>query len=279
MPSVEWLDREAWGAAPLPRLGHVVPHEQFVGLVVHHTVTNAPRNGDVAAIAAHMRHLQTVRPDLGADVPYSFVVFPGPTPDAAIVCEGRGWCRTGAHTAGHNSSRYGIAFAGNFTDHAPTPGMVAAVRWLGSMLADPAGAAATLAHRDTYATACPGDAAMGVLDLLHPPFGTELPTPSEEESDMVGIIHRPHARPGSRDTLDFTWLPEDGRQWGNRACSSTLLVRTTVGASACQVYFDGARRTIALSPDGRPAVVAVERPGLCSVVGPGVIAEAREFWA
>jgi hypothetical protein len=190
MTTVQWIDREAWGAAPLPRLGHVVPHEQFIGLAVHHTVTvvaDVDRDGfidgDLDDIATHMRHLQTVRPDLGADVPYSFVVFPAGTDDSAVVCEGRGWGRTGAHTAGHNSTRYGVAFAGDYTDRAPTPGMVAAVRWLGSLLADPAGAAITLGHRQTYPTACPGEAAYPLLVHMQPPFGTETPAP-QEDPDM-----------------------------------------------------------------------------------------------
>lgn len=190
MASVRWVDRDGWGAAPLPRLGHVVPHEQFVGLAVHHTVTvvvDVDRDGfvdgDLDDIAAHMRYLQTVRPDLGLDVPYSFVVFPGPDDDASVVCEGRGWGRTGAHTAGHNSTRYGVAFAGDYTTRAPSPGMVAAVRWLGSMLADPAGAEVTLGHRQTYATACPGDAAYPLLVHMQPPFGGEI-TASQEDPDV-----------------------------------------------------------------------------------------------
>lgn len=191
MTTVQWIDREAWGAAPLPRLGHVVPHEQFIGLAVHHTVTvvaDVDRDGfvdgDLDDISAHMRYLQTVRPDLGLDVPYSFVVFPGATEDAAVVCEGRGWSRTGAHTAGHNSTRYGVAFAGDYTNQAPTPGMLAAVRWLGSALADPGGAALTLGHRQTYPTACPGDAAYPLLVRLQPPFGPDIPAPTQEDPDM-----------------------------------------------------------------------------------------------
>lgn len=197
MSAVQFVDREAWRArVDLPRLGHVVPHEQFVGLAVHHTVTlvadvdqDGLIAGDIDDAAAHMRYLQTVRAhDLGADVPYSFVVFEGAGPDDAIVAEGRGYGRTGAHTAGYNSSRYGVAFAGDFTDRTPTPGMVAAVRWLGSTLADPAGAELTLGHRQVYPTACPGDAAYPLLVHMQPPFGHLAPTPQEDEDVALKII-------------------------------------------------------------------------------------------
>ncbi len=63
-----------------------------------------------------MRRLQTVRPDLGKDVPYNFVAFLMKKKHTIMVCEGRGEDRTGAHTKGHNTSGIGISFAGNFMD-------------------------------------------------------------------------------------------------------------------------------------------------------------------
>src|SRR5690606_3040840 len=183
--SLTYLDRAAWGANPnLPRLGHVVPHTRFVGLVLHHTVSvlrdwdgDGHLHGDLDDIGRFMRQLQTARPDLGLDVPYSFIVFRGSTPDDAVICEGRGWERTGAHTEGFNSTRLGVALAGDFTHEAPSAGMLEAVRWIGRRLADPAGAMPTLGHRDTKATACPGDAAYPHLPFVQPPFNS--PTPQE----------------------------------------------------------------------------------------------------
>lgn len=175
--SVRWLDRDEWGAGPLIA-GYQVPHAQFVGLVSHHTVI--AYNGDPIA---YMQTVQHSRPDLGDEVPYSFVIMPGPTDQDAIVGEGRGWGRTGAHTAGYNSTRYGIAWAGDYTNVEPTPGMLSAFRWLGSQLADPYGAQPTLGHRDVKATACPGDCAYPHLPELQPPFRPlledDMPTPEE----------------------------------------------------------------------------------------------------
>jgi hypothetical protein len=131
-----------------------------------------------------MRRLQKVRPDLSNDVPYSFVIMPGATHDDCVVAEGRGFGRTGAHTVGHNSTGYGIAFAGNFTDEPPSHGMLEGVRWIGRRLADPINALHTLGHRDTgYGTACPGDATVPLLGFLQPPF-TEPDIDEPEEDDM-----------------------------------------------------------------------------------------------
>lgn len=170
------LTRDDWSAGPLGS-GHVVPTSQFVGLVVHHTVIVMPdydhdglTAGDLDDARAYMQQLQRARPDLGPEVPYSFVVFAGATDLDAIVADGRGLGVTGAHTIGYNSTRYGIAYAGDMTSVAPTAGMLAGVRYCGRLLDNPAGAQPTLGHRDVYATACPGDAAYPHLPELQPPF-------------------------------------------------------------------------------------------------------------
>jgi hypothetical protein len=61
-----------------------------------------------------MRRLQTVRPDLGMDVPYNFVAFLMSGKPRIIICEGRGEDRSGAHTKGHNSAGIAISLAGDF---------------------------------------------------------------------------------------------------------------------------------------------------------------------
>lgn len=168
-----------WGAGPV-RLGYAVPHEQFRRLVVHHTVVTYW--GDPVA---YMQRLQVSRPDLGLEVPYSFIVMPGASDNDAVIGVGRGWARTGAHTAGWNSTSYGIALAGDYTEHAPTKGMLEAVRLIGSYIVDPE---PTLSHKQTYATQCPGNCTVPLMDQLQPPFATEdyetMPT-AEEISKAV----------------------------------------------------------------------------------------------
>ena len=135
-----------------------------------------------------MRRLQLIRPDLGADVPYNFVKFL--MEDGSVtVCEGRGYDRAGAHTAGVDAAnRYfniaGIAtsYAGNFEDYAIAlaPWMPAINDWNGhlkqtfpklgtlSVCGHP-----TCGHKDfapfhpLNQTACPGFYLYSQLPLIH----------------------------------------------------------------------------------------------------------------
>jgi hypothetical protein len=112
-----------------------------------------------------------------------------------VICEGRGRTRTGAHTAGYNSSRWGVALAGDYTDITPTPGMFAAIRQIGRWLVAAAAARPTLGHRDTVATACPGQMTYPHLIELQPPFDN----PPTKRDDMPEYIVR---GPG----LDDPWI-------------------------------------------------------------------------
>lgn len=194
MSKVTYLTRADWGAGPLGS-GHVVPHNQFVGLVVHHTVIVLPDYdhdllvaGDLDDCVEYMRRLQHARPDLGDEVPYSFVGFEGATDGEVIVAEGRGFGVTGAHTIGYNSTRYGYALAGDYTNHAPTSGQWEGARLIGRQLDDPINAQPTLEHRDVYATQCPG-ASTPAPALAQPPFLP--PFPDQREDSPVNTVTLP----------------------------------------------------------------------------------------
>jgi len=111
--NVVLLEREDWGArTDLPRLGGpeagyaLIPRERRVYDIRHHTVvvdTDVSKNvwESVDEVKAGARRLQVIRPDLGADTPYNFVGFLMPA-GAIAFCEGRGYDRSGAHTAGED---------------------------------------------------------------------------------------------------------------------------------------------------------------------------------
>ncbi|MEM9710586.1 MAG: peptidoglycan recognition family protein [Actinomycetota bacterium] len=211
---VTYLDRTDVGLGAVPVRGHVVPTSRFVGIVAHHTVSvvqdwdrDGITHGDLDDIGRFMRNLTRVRAaDLGPEVPYSFVVFRTDDPNHAVVAEGRGLGRTGAHTEGFNSTRYGVAYAGNTIHDPVTPGVASAYRWVGSLLDDPIGARPTIGHRDTKATACPGTQLYAELGRLQPPFTLYLEdemTPEEKRmlidihETLVGWVERgPHERSG-----------------------------------------------------------------------------------
>lgn len=185
-----YSSRDDWGGGPV-RSGHAAPPEQFVGWVEHHTVfamrdydRDGFLRGDVDDVRRYMQTLQVARPDLGNEVPYSWVIFPGSNDQTCIIAEGRGRGRTGAHTAGLNSTRYAWAIAGNTDEDLPvTPGMIIGMRWLASvMLTDPVNAVPAIGHQQAppyyqnganlNATGCPGSQGMSVLPQLQPPYTT-----------------------------------------------------------------------------------------------------------
>ena len=196
--TVRYLDRDEWGGGPV-RKGVLLPRDNFVGLVVHHTVMvqrdydhDAATLGDIDDIKHYMRMLQTARPDLGLEVPYSFCVFKGATPDDCVVAEGRGLGVTGAHTTGYNSTRYGVAYAGNAEVDSITDGVLEGYRWVGQRLTvdQPV---ATIGHRDTKSTACPGENLYARLDEIQPPFTTEeddMPLNADDLAKVEKIVRK-----------------------------------------------------------------------------------------
>lgn len=189
---ITYLPRSDWDESGAPRLGHIIPRTQIKGLVGHHTVTLKPDQPGFDDERQHMEYLRTVRPDLGEDVPYNQCVFGQADPMKAIVAEGRGWDRTGAHTEGFNSSRWGVAAVGNFNHDEFTLGMIRAFRWIGTNLVvlEPV---ATRGHRDLKATACPGSNIYSEIPQLQPPFnhyeiiGESMATIEERLQELEAI--------------------------------------------------------------------------------------------
>jgi hypothetical protein len=187
---VLYLTRADWGADPtLPRLGGpedprrpggypLVPRSQRLYDLTHHTVivdSDVTRNvwETLEEVRLQMRRLQVIRPDLGLDVPYNFVLFlmEGGT---ICVCEGRGYDRWGAHTADKdaagrwwNGAGIATAWQGNF-ENFPLPldahGLAVVNRWnahkraaFGPQYGTPGACGRPFCgHRDTAQTACPG---------------------------------------------------------------------------------------------------------------------------
>lgn len=117
-PNILYLDREDWQEhTELPLLGSIVPLQEREYAIMHHTVVIDPDptpniRETLAEVKAQMRRLQTIRPDLGLDVPYSYVVFLM-AGGWIVICEGRGRYRRGAHTKYYNRRGIGMAIQGN----------------------------------------------------------------------------------------------------------------------------------------------------------------------
>jgi hypothetical protein len=204
-PGLTYLTRADWGArTDIPRLGHPVNRLDRTEAIMHHTVivdqdATPNRWETLTEVKAKMVQLQTIRPDLGLDVPYNVVAFHMDN-GALTLCEGRGFDRTGAHTHAHNTRGMATAGQGNFqtgqtieayADHWS--------RWWGYQKYDmgmenlgssrptdgPNAGAIAFGHRDFIATGCPGDNLYGIIPQL---TFQAAPEPIEEDDTMLHVI-------------------------------------------------------------------------------------------
>jgi len=122
VPGLTFVDRSEWGAdESISRLGHKVARSKRTHVIIHHTAIGDNDDSpnlwsSEKKIFANMRKMQTIRPDLGLDVPYNFIAYFTKRNSGVYICEGRGEDRSGAHTKGHNSEGIAISMSGNFEE-------------------------------------------------------------------------------------------------------------------------------------------------------------------
>jgi peptidoglycan recognition protein len=146
--------RSQWGARAANTA--VLPTQPPTHFVVHHTAGN--RCSTQAACDAEMRGIQNFHMNSNgwADIGYNFCIG-----DTAVVYEGRGWNRQGAHSPSFNSRSIGFCFMGNFMSVLPP---VAARNTAQAFIicARDWGRLTTtyrlMGHRQDNPTSCPGDA-------------------------------------------------------------------------------------------------------------------------
>ncbi len=191
-PDVHVLFRADWGArTDLPRLGVVLPPAVATEAIMHHTViidqdATPNRWESVSEVIIKMRQLQTIRPDLGLDVPYSYVAFLMRYSHklGLILCEGRGPYRRGAHTKWHNVTGRAVAIEGNTEIGLPIDPYAAHLSHAWGWIKDeyglinlgnvtPGRGGIVYGHTDfrrdddrSTWTACPGQGMMAVIDQL-----------------------------------------------------------------------------------------------------------------
>lgn len=161
------IPRAEWGANPksLPVGAMRLPATE---VFIHHSVTGVSNNP-----GADMRDIEAVGLTRFGVFSYSYVVHPR----AGEVLEGCGLMR-GAHTAGRNSTAFGICWVGNYDQRAPRVQQLDATRRLIAQLT----AAGLLVpgalirpHRDVFSTACPGSKLYVMLDVLRTPWEATVP--------------------------------------------------------------------------------------------------------
>lgn len=198
---VVYLSRTDWGArTDLGRLGYGVARRRRTEVHIHHTAAidtsdDTPNTWDLEHALRYQQRLQTVRPDLGLDVPYNFVAYIGEDSHTVWIMEGRGLDFSGAHTKGHNTAGIAVSFGGNFdlpVDPDDLARGVAAVRWFLTLLrteyrltalgtvTSPKGWP-VWGHRDSSRKSCPGNNLYPLLEGMTLDY--------QEPDDMVIIKH------------------------------------------------------------------------------------------
>lgn len=111
-PCASIRSRAAWGSRTTSTA--VLPTQPPDHFVVHHTA--GARCTTQALCDAQMRNIQNFHMNTNgwADIGYSFCVG-----DTAVIYEGRGWNRQGAHAPGFNSRSIGFCFFGDFSSVLP----------------------------------------------------------------------------------------------------------------------------------------------------------------
>ncbi|KAJ3600331.1 hypothetical protein NHX12_031316 [Muraenolepis orangiensis] len=128
-------------------------------MYIHHTSTPSAPCLTFEVCSRNMRAIQRYHQDVRGwdDIGYSFVAG-----SDGNLYEGRGWLWQGAHTLGHNTLGYGVAFIGDYSSRLPVNSSLELVRdRLGSCGAANASLVANYTvqgHRQVVSTSCPGDA-------------------------------------------------------------------------------------------------------------------------
>lgn len=226
------VTRPQWGAIqetdrPRMRLpaGAVYLHHSVTG------VTTDPRRD--------MRAIQKIGISRFGYISYSYAVHPDGT-----VLEGQG-LNVGAHTAGRNSTSFGVVLIGDYQNRVVTPEQITSVRQLISDLiaggALHAGTYPTGGHRDVASTLCPGEWAWRALAEFRKPWVTD---PTTKVAPMFDPPLGPFAA---------AWFDENRRVISAITPEGAVYFGTWYGNVAGKPYW-GPRRAalIGARPDGQP---------------------------
>ncbi len=208
--NVYFMPRTEWGArTDLPRLGVIYPPDEPTEAIGHHTViidkdATPNRWESVSKVIVKMRQLQTIRPDLGNDIPYSYVAFLMQYANSIglILCEGRGPYRRQAATMYHNRTGRTIAIEGNTEIGLPLNPYLQHLSYAWGWIKDeyglvnlgtvtPSRGGIVFGHKDfrqeadrrTW-TVCPGKGLMKVIDQI-----TLSPYSVQKEELMLKLFH------------------------------------------------------------------------------------------
>lgn len=175
------VEREAWGASPPSGGYQSCTWRTGTPLNVHHSAGSHPAaDATPAEEAAVVRAIQSYHQRVNGwtDVGYHFLI-----PESGRVYRGRPAGTRGAHSPSVNHQP-GACLLGDYSAIAPTRAQLVALDELRRLYR----LGPLVPHRDTYPTACPGDAAVAVLrgEAIARPIRPRLPHGETLELTVAG---------------------------------------------------------------------------------------------
>lgn len=181
------ITRDDWGANPAS-LSTVKMKLPAGAVFIHHSVTPI-----TDSLTRDMRTIESIGLQRFGQFSYSYCIHPH---DGEIL-EGSG-LRRGAHTSQRNSNAFGICWIGDYNERAPKVQQLDSTRWLIAHLRTEghlAQNAPIFAHRDVFATACPGSKLYALLNEIRIPWERTManddPNRPNVNAPIVGIAATP----------------------------------------------------------------------------------------
>lgn len=252
---MEIVTRDRWGSKSKWKYGDMkLP---ATGAFLHHSVTPVTdfpyqdaRRVEAEGIARF------------GQMSYSYLVHP-----AGVILEGAG-TKTGAHTAGRNSTSFGICLIGDYDDapgddvwRTPNQLQIDAVRWLVHYLKVTKNwlndAAVLQPHKAVVQTACPGNKTMPLLEQFRNPWVPPViqPPPVLVPGPIMELDMRVRFL-----TLQIP-LDENGRGWLklpypiDKILSATPHSGTRPGADG---VYDGTPDAVGLTPEDSGTIIVLQ---------------------
>jgi len=187
----QYVTRGEWGARAARYVNALVSLAN--GIFGHHTVTPTQPS------ASLWRGIQNFHMDSRgwSDIAYSF----GYDQDG-VIYEGRGWDRSGGHTAGYNSTSYAFCFIGNSDNDRPSDKAFRAFTCLHRLTAERQGPAGVRGHRDVNPTSCPGSIVYAWIAAGMPVTGAPGPAPAPTPDPAPAPAPAPAPPPPPTDLLN-----------------------------------------------------------------------------
>lgn len=149
------VSRTQWGARAAKSRAPNLKLKPAPYVIIHHSTGSGCETQAVCQLKVRQFQNEHMNNKGWSDIGYNFLVG-----EDGNIYEGRGWGKQGAHSIPFNKKSIGICIIGNYTNRTPNQAAIQAVAKLiayGVESGEIKNDYKLLGHRQTWATACPGN--------------------------------------------------------------------------------------------------------------------------